>query len=527
MSNGMHGGAGELSRLNEKLSRSIGKRWARAVLIVVGAVLLILAFFVTRGALQPSIETPRLVVLYATCSLNKDFLSPYNAEIRFTPHLDKIKDRSLVFLRHQTEAGQSGPSFASIFSGSQVFNHRVFSNGMDIPDSVELITETFAEHGYEVYSWLGHPVVSARRNFAQGVPGGRSYTARLNESHRAFQHILARLQDDPDYRAAVVTNFTVTHGPYSSKNLRQFCKLHPEQCKPLHDRPAYKRLAAMARDRVTARSLSWNFPNAVRQLGLTPEDVETMSAINEMHYKSNVSLLDRFFGSLFQAIEDADLLGQSMIIFTADHGETFNRENSHFKWTHGLQQAPEVLTVPWMLFAPGQGVKPGFYEGVTRSIDVFPTIAALSGIDPPSGPLFGRNLALEIRGLEEQPRLLAFSHTISPGDPARFPDDEYRLKLFPRDDPDLIWVSVRDGDQFYKLVSLDANEFHAELYDLAVDPGETRNLFDAENSQHASMIERLWKYKRSLAASHRSGKSDEAELSPDALEALRSLGYIE
>jgi len=114
MSNGMHGGAGELSRLNEKLSRSIGKRWARAVLIVVGAVLLILAFFVTRGALQLSIETPRLVVLYATCSLNKDFLSPYNAEIRFTPHLDKIKDRSLVFLRHQTEAGQSGPSFASI-----------------------------------------------------------------------------------------------------------------------------------------------------------------------------------------------------------------------------------------------------------------------------------------------------------------------------------------------------------------------------------------------------------------------------
>jgi hypothetical protein len=90
-----------------------------------------------------------------------------------------------------------------------------------------------------------------------------------------------------------------------------------------------------------------------------------------------------------------------------------------------------------------------------------------------------------------------------------------------------MWVSVRDGDQFYKLVSLDANEFHAELYDLAVDPGETRNLFDAENSQHASMIERLWKYKRSLAASHRSGKSDEAELSPDALEALRSLGYIE
>ena len=498
----------------------------KRVLIAAGAVLIVLSLFLLRLALRPSFETPRLVVLYATCSLNKDFLSPYNADVRFTPHLDRIKDQSLVFLRHHTESGQSGPAFASIFSGSQASNHRVFKNGMAPPDSVVFITEAFAEQGYDVYSWLGHGVASTKRNYAQGVPKEKAFDVALIAKNRVFQDVLARLQGDPDYRALLVTNFTITHGPYSSKHLHQFCELYPEACEPLNDRPSYKHLTKIIEDRKHTRTLSWNFPNAASLLGLTSEDIETISAINEMHYKSNVLELDRRFGSLFQEVEDAGLLGQSVIIFTADHGETFNRETSHFKWTHGLQQAPEVLNVPWLLFAPGQGVKTGSYEGVTRSIDVFPTIAALSGIDPPSGPLFGKNLVPAIRGIEERPRLLAFGHTVV-GDPRRFPDDEYRLKLFPRPDPDLMWASVRDGDQFYKLANLGDDEFQPELYDLAVDPGETRNLFDAESEEHAFMIERLWEYKQYLAVSYRSGGPAESEIPPDAVKMLRSLGYIQ
>jgi arylsulfatase A-like enzyme len=453
-------------------------------------------------------------------------LSVYNPRVRFTPNLDRIKKRSLVFQRHHSECGQSGPAFASIFSGTQVFNHRVFANGLGPPDSVMLIGEAFGEAGYDVYSWLNQPVASSRE-FSQGVPEDQAFPQLLTAEDPAFQKILARLRDDPDYRVLAITNFSVTHGPYQSNHLELFCRHHPRECAPRRDRPAYRRLTPIVQERMSAQALAWNFPNAVREMGLSPKDVQAIAGINEMHYKSNVFVLDLLLGAVFREIAEAGLLEESVVAFTADHGETFYRENSHFKWTHGLQQAPEVLDVPFLLFAPGHGVAAGSYEGVTRSIDIFPTLAGLCGVELPANPFLGRNLAPAIRGQENPPHLQAFSHTVTIGDPARFPDDQYKLTLFPRDDPDLIWVSVRDGDWFYKLVSRDGENFQAEVYDLARDPGETENRFDPADPQHNRVLDGLWEYKRGLAASYRSGQAGEAEISPDALEALRSLGYIQ
>ena len=62
---------------------------------------------------------PRLVLLFAPCTVSTAFLSPYNEEVDFTPNLQAFAERSVVFQRHQTEAGQSGPAYAAIFSGGQ------------------------------------------------------------------------------------------------------------------------------------------------------------------------------------------------------------------------------------------------------------------------------------------------------------------------------------------------------------------------------------------------------------------------
>ena len=62
---------------------------------------------------EPGPETPRLVILVATCSVNAAYLSPYNDEVSSTPNLAKFADESIVFNRHFTEAGQSGIAFAS------------------------------------------------------------------------------------------------------------------------------------------------------------------------------------------------------------------------------------------------------------------------------------------------------------------------------------------------------------------------------------------------------------------------------
>ena len=50
---------------------------------------------------------PRLVVLYAACTVNRDFLSPYAPAVRYTPNIQAFADGSLVFRPHVGEAGQS------------------------------------------------------------------------------------------------------------------------------------------------------------------------------------------------------------------------------------------------------------------------------------------------------------------------------------------------------------------------------------------------------------------------------------
>ena len=91
---------------------------------------------------RPSRIYPRLVVLYATCTLNKQFLQPYDADVDYTPHLAAFGRQSLVFPRHKTESGQSGLDFASLFSGSQADRHQVYSHPARIDSDVRAVDNT-------------------------------------------------------------------------------------------------------------------------------------------------------------------------------------------------------------------------------------------------------------------------------------------------------------------------------------------------------------------------------------------------
>jgi hypothetical protein len=49
---------------------------------------------------------PRLIVLYAKCTVNKDLLAPYADGIDFTPNFARFGHEAAVFTSHQTEAVQ-------------------------------------------------------------------------------------------------------------------------------------------------------------------------------------------------------------------------------------------------------------------------------------------------------------------------------------------------------------------------------------------------------------------------------------
>ena len=493
------------------------------------------------AALSPSCNTgdddgrprPRLVLLFAPCTLGTEFLTPYGASADLTPNLAAFAEDAVVFERHHTESGQSGIAYASLFSGTQAARHGVFHHPTLLSDDLFLITEAFAAEGYKTWFWSGQDMGSARLNYGQGVPPGhvfkrdRDDAAGLTANDSGFESLLADLERDPNRRAYVQVNFTLTHHAYQ--------KHVPEDELPELLREAAAALDGFSFEQATRLvelydehrlGLQWDAPATFERLGLSPEDVRRMAAVLEVIFARNVRELDRWFGRTLERIEAHGLAAESVVAFTADHGEVLYRENALFHWTHGFQLAPEVLQVPLLVRAPG--VAAGRHAGVTRSIDVFPTLAGLAGLADPGCD--GTDLSPALLRGAAPPDQRAFSHTsvFTEAQAGEYGDWSLRNRFFEPAEPESMWVGAREGDLLFRLRRLDPETWRLSVFDLARDPGLTEDLHDASDPTHARMEEQLTTYRTQLVEAYETfAQQPGRNLSlREQLRSLRKLGYV-
>jgi len=476
---------------------------------------------------------PRLVLLYMTCTLNKSFLSPYNPKVQFTPNLENFGSESVVFGKHRTEAGLSGVAFASIYTGSQAQSHGVFTHPARLSNSVYDVTDAFAEDGYDVFLWDAQPMCSKELNYAQGAPSQNVFKRILQSGDPELKKILNRLARDPNYKALLITTFTLTHGPYAADHLGSFVPTYPEECQILTEITQEELQKFLGLYRRNYHALRFDFDNARSELNLTPEDVSKLSRVLEMLYKSNVNFLDRWFGALLSELDDAGILDESLIVFTADHGESLYEEQGPFNWSHAHTLKGNVLDVPLIIRAAKAGISPGRFDRVTRSVDLFPTLVGLAGIQPAEEmTVMGVDLSEAIKGHEETPDLLAYSHTaMVPPVSAENTIGGLRQELYPKTDMELTWVAVREGDRVWKYKNQGDKQFGFERFNLRDDPAETSDLFDSESPRDQQMAEELVQYKAQLVRAYnqwtrRRNQDTESSQQKKALQKLRSLGYV-
>ena len=480
-------------------------------------------------ACTPKISPPRLVLLFMPCTVNRSFLSPYQPSVPYTPNFARLAEQGIVFDRHQTETGQSGPAFASILSGTQATRHGVFRHPTRIHDRVLLIAEAFEQAGFETWFWADHVMASPDLNYGQGVspartkwqPGGarRRGAAEgfLKGDDPTFLEILERLANDPELRAFAMTNFTVTHSQYDADALPAFCDSFPARCNILLPRER-RRYVELYRKHV----FGWmfDFDGTAAQLGLDEVETGRFVMAVELLYAANIHRLDTLLGEVLDAIERAGLSEESLIAVTSDHGEILYRPNAIYAFTHGFALASEVLQVPWLIRGPG--LEPQRYEGVTRSIDVLPTLAGLAAVPLPGPAPEGVDLSVALRDGTPARKLLAFSHT------ALFPNPDISGPMHAHVSPEQMWVAVRDGDRVYKLIP-DGVQTRMLVYDWATDWMEMNDLYDPSDPVQRDFEARLKTYKRELVASfHQRARENPEELPfEEQQELLRSLGYIE
>ena len=130
--------------------------------------------------------------------------------------------------------------------------------------------------------------------------------------------------------------------------------------------------------------------------GATPVDMTTPGARRVEQFETIENSVAQYDNSI---LFDDDLVGQiydriveqhpnTILIVTSDHGEEFM---DHGAWEHCSTLYNEMLKVPLLMVGPGvpEGVR---VDGITDSLDLFPSILALAGldVDEPARPPTGR-----------------------------------------------------------------------------------------------------------------------------------------
>ncbi|WP_033966792.1 sulfatase-like hydrolase/transferase, partial [Pseudomonas aeruginosa] len=199
-------------------------------------------------------------------------------------------------------------------------------------------------------------------------------------------------------------------------------------------------------------------------------------------YMGLIRQVDDQLGRLFQHMRASGRWDDTLIVFTSDHGD--------FLGDHGLGEKEFLLEsavgVPLLIRDPrpeADATRGRVEEALVQSIDVLPSILEAFAVEPASHRIEGRSL-------------LPFVHGAPPADWRRYAIAEYdyafqapaRERLGRPIDACRMYM-VRS--ERWKYIAYDG--FRAQLFDLASDPGELRDLgadpaHAAVREAHAGML---------------------------------------
>lgn len=187
-------------------------------------------------------------------------------------------------------------------------------------------------------------------------------------------------------------------------------------------------------------------------------------------YWAMCDLIDEQIGRILDVLAESGQLQNTLVIFHSDHGESLGDHGAYLKGPYFYEGS---VNIPLILAWPGHWVSGVTSNALVELVDLAPTLLEACGL-PPCAGMQGRSLGALLRG-EAPPdafRESAYSEMYADGGDAR---------------PHVYTTMVRDTR--YKLIRIHRADNEAdkascpgELYDLAEDPGETRNLYHEESA---------------------------------------------
>jgi tetratricopeptide (TPR) repeat protein len=217
-------------------------------------------------------------------------------------------------------------------------------------------------------------------------------------------------------------------------------------------------------------------------------------------YEGEVAYTDFLIGEFRSALEERDLLDNSLIILTSDHGEGLGQHREGF---HGFFIYDSTVHVPLMIRLPAREGAGRVVDEAVSHVDLMPTI--LEAV--------GRPIPDQIQGRSLVP--LIVGSTVDDIESAIYSESMYPLLHYG-------WAplrSLRKGR--YKFI----DSPQPELYDLRADPLEQTNILLDERRRSRELKDELDRLVEQLKTDE-PANVEPAELDEETLLQLRALGYM-
>ena len=418
-----------------------------------------------------------------------------------TPCLDQLAAEGVRFENMHCQYPVCGSSRASLMSGLYPYTNKTLGNEGSLrgnmPDVVTM-SQLFRENGYragrvsKIYhmgipfdilegtagrddplSWDETVNVKAPE---QNAPGESTQWSPKDRGSQTFEGVIAEGDD-----LVHADGLAAMHGVKFMEKHREnpfflavgFVRPHvplvaPRKYFDLYDRSKMQAPEVPKDDLDDVPAVIRTYKANKERYGVTPE---LHKGLLQAYYAS-ISYMDAQVGKLLDALEELGLKDETIVVFTSDHGYLLG-EHHKFQKQHLFEEStrvPFIIRVPWMQQAHGDATRK-----ITELVDLYPTLAELAGLTPPSS----------LQGVSMVPLLK---------DP-----------FFNKWSKDMAFTISRSGGESIRTESWRYTHWGygqkgVELFDRAKDPGEFKNLAgDPAYRKHERRLRELLLAKRKAA----------------------------
>ena len=289
------------------------------------------------------------IFIFVIDSLRQDYLSPYNQSVHFTPAIESFARVNIVMKNAFTRYGGTALAESSIWTGGMQL-HKQFVQPFYPMNSLQKLLD--AER-YQSFVTVD-PILKSLLK-----PSGN----------------MVELDRDVDWQ-----NYDLV-GTLSELQNKLTAAPKAEQPFFVYSQPQNIHLVSLKGNK--------RLPGMTRNYdGFEPQ------------HAFEVERIDKAFGEFVEFLKTAGLYDNSVIVLTADHGDSLG-EDGH--WGHGNSIYPEVIRIPLIVHLPSELQRTLVWNptDVAFSTDITPSLYYLLGHRPVTNhPMLGRPLFT--RTLEEQ-----------------------------------------------------------------------------------------------------------------------------